>query len=126
MGDEAPKKILIVEDDQFTRELYQDVFKLAGFAVETATDGDEGLVKLKQGGWNLVLLDIMMPRLDGLQVLKQLKENPPATPNGKIVVLTNLPQDPIVKEALQNGASSCFMKSELNPDELVNKVKAFL
>jgi CheY-like chemotaxis protein len=123
---DAPAKILIIEDDQFTRDLYEEVLRQAGFGVETAIDGEAGLIKLTQGGWRAVLLDIMMPKMDGLQVLKELKAKPPQTPNGPIIVLTNLAQDPIVNEAVANGAKTYFLKSELNPDDLVEKVKSYL
>jgi two-component system, OmpR family, response regulator len=123
---DTPAKILIVEDDPFTRDLYEEVLRQEGFGVETAIDGEAGLIKLQEGGWRAVLLDIMMPKMDGLQVLKELAAKPPLVPNGPIIVLTNLAQDPIVNEALANGAKTYFLKSELNPDELVAKVKSYL
>lgn len=120
------KRILIVEDDQLTRELYQDVFKMAGFEVDTANDGDSGVTKIQSGGWSVILLDIMMPKKDGLQVLKEIKDKPPQSANGPIIVLTNLSQDPIVKEAMQLGAKTYLLKSELNPDQLVSQVTSHL
>lgn len=120
------KKILIIDDDPLTRDLYRDVFSMAGFTTDFAEDGEQGLAKLKIGGWDCVLLDVMMPKMDGLQVLKALKDSPPAAPNGPIILLTNLAQEPIVTEGLANGAKTFFLKSEFNPDELVDKVKAIL
>lgn len=119
------KKILLIEDDQFTRELYQDVFTTAGFDIITAPDGEAGLIKAREGGYDLILLDVMMPKLDGLGVLKGLKAQGPKKPNGSIVLLTNLAHDPVVKEALENGAKAYLVKAELNPDELVEKAKSF-
>lgn len=120
------KKILLIEDDVFTRELYEDVFRNAGFDLESAPDGEAGLAKAREGGYNLILLDVMMPKLDGLGFLKGLKAAPPKKPNGPILLLTNLAHDPVVKEALATGAKDYLVKAEFNPDELLEKIKAYL
>lgn len=120
------KKILIVDDDVYLRDLYEEVLKGEGYEVTTAVDGEDGLAKLQQGGYDFTLLDVMMPKLDGLGVLKKLKETPTATPNGTIVLLTNLAQDPIVTEALQLGAKSYIIKADITPDQLIEKVKEYL
>lgn len=120
------KRILLIEDDQFTRELYEDVFKAAGYDIESAPDGEVGLTKAREGGYDLILLDVMMPKLDGLGVLKGLKQSPPEKQNGSIVLLTNLAHDPVVKEAMANGAKASLVKADFNTDELVERVKTFL
>jgi len=120
------KKILLVEDDQYTQDVYQEILKEAGFEVTLAIDGQEGLQKAQEGGYNLILLDIMMPKMDGLTLLKELKANPPKKDNGPIIMLTNLSHDPIVSEGLSLGAKSYVTKSDINPDQLVSKVKEFL
>lgn len=120
------KKILLIEDDQFTRELYLDVFSANGFEMDSAPDGEAGLVKAKEGGYDLILLDVMMPKLDGLGVLKGLKASSPKKTNGPIILLTNLAHDPVVKEALETGAKGYLVKAEYNPDELLEKLKAYL
>lgn len=120
------KKILIVEDDQYIRDVYEETLKDAGFNVTIAIDGEEGLLKAKEGGYGLILLDLMMPKLDGIQLLKKLKENPPKEPNGKIIMLTNLAHDSVIKEGTELGASAYLIKSDLNPDQLVEKVKSFI
>lgn len=119
------KRILLIEDDEFTRELYEDVFKGAGFELESASDGEIGLTKARGGGYDVILLDVMMPKLDGLGVLKGLKTTPPAKSNGPILLLTNLAHDPVVKEALDSGAKDYMVKADYNPDELVEKVKTY-
>ena len=83
------QKILVLEDDQYTRDIYHDVLTEAGFEVTTAVDGEEGLVKIKEGGYNLILLDMMMPKVNGLEVLEKLKADP-ETKKIPIVMLTNL------------------------------------
>ena len=120
------KKVLVVYDDLYIRELYEEVLRDEGFTVESAVDGEEGLKKLQQGGYDLVLLDVMMPKLDGLGVLDGLQKNPPKEKNGAIVLLTNLGHDPIIKDALSKGAASYLIKADLTPDQLVEKLKSFL
>lgn len=116
-------KLLVIEDNQLTRELYEFVFKKAGFVVDAAADGEIGLVKARQGGYDVILLDVMLPKLDGLGILKALKEKRPAKANGPIILLTNIAHDTVVNEALKNGAKSYLVKSEYDPKELVAKVK---
>ena len=71
--DMESKKILIVEDDQFLREFYQELLQGEGYLVDVAADGEIGLAKIKEDGYHLVLLDIMLPKKDGLQILRELK-----------------------------------------------------
>jgi CheY-like chemotaxis protein len=120
------KKILVVDDDLYIRELYEEVLKTEGYEVETAKDGEETLAKLQQGGYALVLLDIMMPKLDGLGVMESLKNNPPATPNGPILLLTNLDHDPLIRDAMNKGASAFIIKADITPGDLVAQVKKSL
>ena len=120
------KKVLVVDDDQYIRDLYQDILKEAQFDVTTAVDGQEALLKAQEGGYDLILLDAMMPKVDGLGVLKGLKENPPKKANGPIVLLTNLAHDAVVTQALQEGAKTYLVKSEMNPEQFLENVKKFL
>lgn len=119
----AKQKILVVDDDQYIRDVYQEIFTGAGFEVTAAVDGEEGLVKVREGGYAIILLDVMMPKLDGLGFLTSLKENPPRKLNGPIILLTNLAHDPVINQALSLGAKGYLIKSNLNPDQLVAKVK---
>lgn len=120
------QKILIIEDDMYIRDVYEEVLKQAGYDISLAADGQEGVIKAQEGGYDLVLLDIMMPKLDGLGVLRALKDQPAKKPNGYIVLLTNLAHDSIIQEAQTLGAYTYFVKSDLNPDELVERVKQVL
>ena len=122
----AANKLLVVEDDQFLRELYEELLKEEGYIVDLASDGDIGLTKLQAGGYDLVLLDIMLPKIDGLEILRKLKESPPKSTNGPVVLLTNLGQDSIIKEGFNLGASGYLIKSAMNPDQVLNEVKVFL
>lgn len=120
------KKILLIEDDQYIRDIYKTILEEAGFDVVIAIDGEEGLLKAKEGGYNLILLDMMLPKLDGIQFLTNIKHNPPKEPNGNIIVLTNLAQDPIIKEGLNLGAKSYINKTDVIPSEFLVKVKEFI
>lgn len=120
------KRILIVEDDTYIRDLYAEILGEAGYSVETAVDGEDGLVKGKVGGYNLILLDVMMPKLDGLGVLRDLQKNPPQNPNGPVILLTNLAQDEVVQEALKTGAKDFIIKADLNPEQLLVRIKSYL
>lgn len=119
------KKILIVEDDQFLREFYQELLQGEGYLVDSAPDGEVALKGLRENEYNLVLLDIMLPKKDGLQVLRQLKITPPKSSNLLIVVLTNLGQDAIIKEAFELGAAGFLIKSALSPDQVLTEVESY-
>ena len=120
------QKILVVDDDLFIRELYNEVLKNAGYDVDLAKNGEEGLAKLQNGGYALTLLDMRLPNLDGLGVLSELPKNPPQLKNGPIILLTNMGLDEQVKEGLQKGADSYLVKADLTPGELVKKIKTVL
>jgi CheY-like chemotaxis protein len=117
------KRILFVDDDLYIREAYQEVLTSEGYTVDTAINGEEGLKKLQTGGYDLVLLDVMMPTLDGIGVLEELQKNPPQQKNGPIVLLTNLGFDPLVKTAKDKGVTSYIVKAEITPRDLVDMIK---
>ena len=120
------KRILLVEDDQYTRELYEEVIKGEGYALDSATNGEEGLEKIKAGGYNLILLDVMMPKMSGLEVLRAVKNDPPKVQNGPIVILTNLTNDPILNQAYGLNARDFVVKSDITPGDLLEKIKGYL
>src|SRR3970040_450755 len=96
-------KILIVEDDQLMARLYEKVFKFEGYDVDVALDGRAGLEKVRSGKPTLVVLDIMMPEMNGLEVLDKLKADPD-TRSIPVVVLTNLAGSSDAEAALTKGA----------------------
>ena len=120
-----PGYILVVEDDAFLREIYIDTLTRAGYKVDTAVDGDEGYDKIKKGGYDLVLLDIILPKQEGLQIIRTLKEDANWKPGGPIVFLTNLDNDGEIKQALQLG-KGYLIKSQLTPADLIREVKLYL
>lgn len=120
------KRILLVEDDKFIHEVYQTILEKAGYEVEVAKDGEVGLAKASEGGYDLILLDIILPKKDGLTVLKELQKTAPQKPNKKIVMLTVLDQKPFIKGALESGADGYLMKTVLTPNEVLKEVKVLL
>lgn len=118
-------KILIVEDDLFIRELYERQLGIAGYQVATAADGPEGLAKVTQFQPHLLLLDIMLPQMNGLDLLKTLKAKD-ETKNIPVILLTNLGQDSVIKEGFSLGADGYLIKSAYTPDQIIEEVKKFL
>lgn len=118
-------KILIVEDDELIRRMYQQIFAFRGYKVDIAADGREGLSKATDGGYALILLDIMMPKLNGIAMLHALKESPKgrATP---VVILTNLMGTADAEAALAAGAIKFICKSDYSPKDVVDMVEDLL
>ena len=119
------KTVLLIEDDPFLRNLYVDILKEENINVEIAVDGEEGLKKIQSQDWDLIMIDIVLPKLDGLQIYKKLKEQSPEKLKQKIVFLSNLDKNSIIEEIVKEGCDY-LIKSKFNPDEFVNKVKSYL
>lgn len=118
-------KILIIEDDPLMSRMYQKIFTFEGYEVDVAENGEDGLVKVKNGNPNLVLLDIMMPKMNGFEVLEKLKSDP-ATKKLPIVILTNLAGQKDAETAMSKGAVKYIVKSEYEPKQIANMVKEVL
>ena len=116
------KKILLVEDEDFIRELYTRQLTKAGFLVKSVADGQAGLALLKTEQFDLMLLDIMLPGMNGLQVLREFKTQNPNSPMITIL-LTNLGQEAVIKEGFELGAQAYLIKASYTPDQVVNEVK---
>lgn len=116
------KKILLVEDEDFIRELYVRQLTKEGFEVKSTADGQTGLNMLKQESFDLLLLDIMLPGINGLQLLREFKTQ---NPNSSMVtiLLTNLGQEAVIKEGFELGAQAYLIKASYTPDQVVNEVK---
>ncbi len=118
------KKILLVEDEKMLSTMYSTKFIKEGFDLVPAYDGEEGLAKAKSEKPDLILLDIIMPKLDGFVVLKALKEDPELK-NIPVLLLTNLGQDEDIKKGKELGANDYFIKANHTPAEVVDKAKSF-
>lgn len=118
-------RILVVEDDPLMLRMYQKALSFDGYEVETAGDGQEGLDKARETKPTLILLDIMMPKMDGLQVLDKLKAQDD-TKSIPVIMLTNLAGSHDAEAALTKGAVKYIIKSEHDPKQVVDMIKEIL
>lgn len=123
--DTSSKKILLVEDDLLIRELYKRQMVLSGLEVDTAENGVEGIAAAQKKHYDLILLDIMMPKMNGLEVLKVLKGDE-KTKSMPILFLTNLGQDSILQEGAKLGTIGFLIKSSYTPAEIIDEIKKIL
>ena len=119
------KKILIAEDDFFIRDIYSKVFSSAGYEVVAAADGEESLAKIKQQPYDLIILDIMMPKITGLDVLKQLRMMTAPVKDTAVFILSNLGQQSIIEEAFKIGMDGYMIKSQMTPQQIVGEINAY-
>lgn len=119
-------KILLIEDEAFLRDIYQETLAEAGYDVTTAEDGEKGLAMMQQGGYDLILLDIMLPHKDGRQIMEAMRDTPPTTPNGPVIYMTNLSQDSLINHKEELGVTGHIIKSDVTPDEFLAKVRQYL
>ncbi len=118
-------KILIIEDDKFLRELIVRKLNQENFDVVEAVDGEEGIKKIKETTPDLLLLDLILPGMDGFEVLSKIKEDP-ATASIPVVILSNLGQREDVERGLKLGAVDYLVKAHFTPNEIIEKVKTNL
>lgn len=112
-------KILIVEDDIALRDMYKERLEMEGYDVDVASDGEEGLAKATENTFHLILLDLMMPKISGLDVLDILKSTP-KTKNIPVIVLTALTT--VKTKSLVFGAEDYLVKAECSLEDVVRKV----
>jgi CheY-like chemotaxis protein len=119
------KSVLIVDDDMTLREMYEDYLKASGFTVISAQDGEEGLAKAGESRPSAILLDLMMPKMNGIEVLRHLKADAElrAIP---VIVFTALIQDLEEQESYAAGASDYVVKTEVTPKAIVEKLNHFI
>lgn len=119
-------KIFIAEDEPIIRKMYEVKFKNMGFDVEAAEDGEDALNRLKTSRPDLILLDVMMPKVDGFEVLRQLKLNPELK-DIRVIILTNLSAATSDREkGIKLGALDFLVKDQFTPAQVVDKVKEIL
>lgn len=116
------KKILIIEDDKFLRELIARKLENEGYMIAEAIDGEEGMKKIKDETPDLILLDLILPGIDGFEVLTRMKQEPTlaAIP---VIVLSNLGQREEIEKGLKLGAIDYLVKAHFTPGEIVEKIK---
>lgn len=114
--------ILIVEDDKFLRELISQKLLKEGYKIEQAVDGEEGVKKAKEIKPSIILLDLILPGIDGFEVLAKIKEDPD-TKEIPVIILSNLGQREDVEKGLKLGASDYLIKAHFTPGEIIEKMK---
>src|ERR1051325_6655542 len=116
------KKMLIIEDDKIVGNIYRHRFQVEGYQVALASDGEAGLAAVKSLKPDLVILDLMLPKLNGVEVLKQLRADE-ATRTLPVIVLSNAYLSSIVQEAWKAGANHCMIKASCTPKQLIEVVQ---
>jgi two-component system alkaline phosphatase synthesis response regulator PhoP len=120
-----PTKILLVEDDPFILRMYETKFQWEKLEVKVADNGLDGLKYLEDFDPDIVLLDLLMPELDGFEVLRKIRAD---SKHNKlpVIVLSNINQDEDIRQAMELGATDYFVKSELTPSQVVDRIKEVL
>ena len=118
-------KILIVEDDKFLRELIVRKISNEGYDVLEAVDGEQGLLQIKEGHPDLVLLDLILPGIDGFEVLTQKREDPFMAAI-QVIGLSNLGQKEEIKKGLDLGADGFMIKAHFTPSEVAEEINRAL
>jgi len=118
------KKILIVEDELLILSLYKMKLEKAKYKVETAKNGEDGFQKTKKFKPDLIILDILMPKVDGYQMLKMMREEP-KTKNIPVIIMTNTPSLPNARESQTLGVVKGLFKADVTPSQLVSYIKEF-
>lgn len=122
---ETKAKVLVVEDEEILLTALREELENGGYAVEGAGDGQEGLEKVKSFKPDLILLDLVMPKMDGMEMLHKLKDNG-ETRDVPVVILTNLSDYERISEALSLGAMDYLVKANYKLEDLLEKVKAVI
>ena len=125
MADEKKPVVLLAEDDQFLARMYVTKLTQAGFEVVAAPDGAKALEALRHRSFDVVMLDILMPKKDGFEVLTALRADP-ATRSVPVIMLTNLGEVNDIKEAKRLGANEHMIKAHFLPSEVVDVVRKYV
>ncbi len=121
-GSSSGKKILIIEDDRFLRELISRKLSDDGFKTVEAVDGEEGIKKVKEEKPDLILLDLILPSIDGFEVLSRIKKDE-SVKSIPVIILSNLGQKEEVEKGLKMGALDYLIKAHFTPGEIISKIK---
>lgn len=125
---EAGIKILVIEDDPFLADIYQAKLMQCGYKVDLATTGEDGLLLLEEKKFDILLLDIVLPKMDGWEVLSKIKGaredgSNPDLDKLKIIILSNLGQKEEIKKGLDLGADGFMIKAHFTPSQVVEEIK---
>jgi DNA-binding response OmpR family regulator len=118
------KTILIVEDDKFLRELIAQKLKKEGYNVSEAIDGEEGIKKIKEEKPDLIVLDLILPGIDGFEVLSRMMADKELA-KIPVIILSNLGQREEIERGLKLGAKDYMIKAHFTPREIIDKINSF-
>ena len=118
--------LILVEDDPMIGEIYQRKFSSSGFDIAIATSGKEFLNKVKENKYDLALLDMVLPEMNGIEILEELKKGGKNNPEMKVFIFSNLTSKEDHDRAMENGADGYIPKTQFNPSELVVEIKRIL
>jgi DNA-binding response OmpR family regulator len=116
------KNILIIEDDEFLRGLIGKKLSSAGFGVLEAIDGETGIERIKKEKPDLIILDLLLPTIDGFEVLSEIKQSPEVS-SIPVLILSNLGKKEDIDKGLKLGAIDYLVKAQFTPEEIILKVK---
>ncbi len=125
MAETKKRKILIIEDDKFLRDLITQKLRKEGFNVIEAVDGEHGLKKVKDENPDLILLDLILPGIDGFTALIEMKKDP-GLALIPVIILSNLGQKDDIEKGLKLGAIDYLIKAHFTPGEIIEKIKKVL
>jgi len=118
-------KILFIEDDPFLSDIYMTKFEEVGYDIDISNDGEEGLKKIRENKPDIVLLDIVLPKRSGLEILEEIK-NDSTLKHIPVLILSNLGMDQNFDKAKSLGAAGYLVKSQYTPSEVVAEVEKIL
>lgn len=118
-------RVALIEDEEALQDLYKREFEAVGYILDGFVTGEVGLAGVKASQYDAILLDLMLPGINGLEVLKRIKQDEKIK-NIPVVILTNLGQDQVIKQAFDLGADSYLIKASSSPKEVVWEVQSLL
>lgn len=120
------KTVLIVDDEPDLRMMFKDILGTFGYKLDEASDGVECLEKMSKKKYDLILLDLMMPRMDGMEALTRIKQDSEKYGTAPVLILTNLTSDVAIKEGFERKADGYLIKTELTPEQVVKEIEKVL
>jgi len=120
------KKILLVEDDPFLIDIYTTRLKEEGYSVEVSTSGSDCLKKISKENFDLLILDLILPDMNGLEVLKKINEKKESFRGLKIIILSNIGDKKEIEEGIRLGADKYLIKAHHTPSDIIKEIKNLL
>lgn len=120
------KKILLVEDEKFIRDLYVHILASFGYTIDESDNGEDAYARIIQTEYDIILLDIMIPKLDGLQILEKLQKENKTEKFKQIILLTNLEEEATIERGVSYGIRGYLVKSQNPPEKLAKQIEELM